>query len=314
MKSSESKVGLQIPVGEKSRVKGLDRRQRRLNGEASVSPLLRDDRIEVEKKPNVIPGRKIVVKTPDRRLDRIPKEDGIVSPLLRGSQESLSNATKPNVTQSAGDTQDLRFDQNSKPREAVKRQRVEPVDPTKPNVTESVGDTQDLKSDQNSKPREAVKRQRVDPVDPTKPNVTESAGDSQDLRSDQNSKPREAVKRQRAETTDPLTESKLKLTKTTPTVTGLDAPTNKNEVASVAGKKVEDLRIYLDYKKRMRANDPAAVPEVRTTSKFKQDEAVPSPSHSRQKTTSGSPSLQGWMRKDNRQSRSTRFNTSNQLL
>jgi hypothetical protein len=101
MKSSESKVGLQIPVGEKSRVKGLDRRQRRLNGEASVSPLLRDDRIEVEKKPNVIPGRKIVVKTPDRRLDRIPKEDGIVSPLLRGSQESLSNATKPNVTQSA---------------------------------------------------------------------------------------------------------------------------------------------------------------------------------------------------------------------
>jgi hypothetical protein len=98
MKSSESKVGLQIPVGEKSRVKGLDRRP---NGEASVSPLLRDDRIEVEKKPNVIPGRKIVVKTPDRRLDRIPKEDGIVSPLLRGSQESLSNATKPNVTQSA---------------------------------------------------------------------------------------------------------------------------------------------------------------------------------------------------------------------
>jgi hypothetical protein len=142
--------------------------------------------------------------------------------------------------------------------------------------------------------------------------VTESAGDSQDLRSDQNSKPREAVKRQRAETTDPLTESKLKLTKTTPTVTGLDAPTN--EVASVAREKDEDLRIYLDYKKRMRANDHAAVPEVRTTSKFKQDEAVPSPSHSRQKTTSGSPSIGCWMRKDNRQSRSIRFNTSNQLL
>jgi hypothetical protein len=275
MKSSESKVGLQIPVGEKSRVKGLDRRP---IGEASVSPLLRDDRIEVEKKPNVIPRRKIVVKTPDRRLDRIPKEDGIVSPLLRGSQESLSNATKPNVTQSAGDPQDLKSDQNSKPREAVKRQRVDPVDPTKPNVTQSAGDTQDLKSDQNSKPREAVKRQRVEPG-------------------------------------DPLTESKLKLTKTTrttPTVTGLDAPTNA--VASVAGEKDEDLRIYLDYKKRMRANDHAAVPEVRTTSKFKQDEAVPSPSHSRQKTTSGSPSIGCWMRKDNRQSRSTRFNTSNQLL
>ena len=235
MKSSESKVGLQIPVGEKSRVKGLDRRP---NGEASVSPLLRDDRIEVEKKPNVIPGRKIVVKTPDRRLDRIPKEDGIVSPLLRGSQESLSNATKPNVTQSGGDRQDLRSDQNSNPREAVKRQRAEPG--------------------------------------------------------------------------DPLTESKLKLTKTTPTVTGLDAPTN--EVASVAGQKDEDLRPYLDYKKRMRANDHAAVPEVRTTSKFKQDEAVPSPSHSRQKTTSATPTLDGWLRKDNRQSRSTRFNTSNQLL
>jgi hypothetical protein len=274
MKSSESKVGLQIPVGEKSRVKGLDRRQRRPIGEASVSPLLRDDRIEVEKKPNVIPGRKIVVKTPDRRLDRIPKEDGIVSPLLRGSQESLSNATKPNVTQSVGDTRDLRFDQNSKPREAVKRQRAEPADPTKPNVTQSAGDRQDLRSDQNSKPIEAVKRQRAEPV-------------------------------------DPLTESKLKLTKTTPTVTGLDAPTN--EVASVAGKK-GDLRPYIDFLKRMRANDHAAVPEVRTTSKFKQDEAVPSPSHSRQKTTSGSPSLQGWMRKDNRQSRSTRFNTSNQLL
>jgi len=192
--------------------------------------------LEVVKKPNVIPGRNNVVKT----LDRISKEDGIISLLLRGSQESLSNATKPNVTQ--------------------------------------------------------------------------SAENPEDLRSDQNSKPREAVKRQRAETTDPLTESKLKLTKTTPTVTGLDAPTNKNEVASVAGKKVEDLRIYLDYKKRMRANDHAAVPEVRTTSKFKQDEAVPSPSHSRQKTTSGSPSIGCWMRKDNRQSRSIRFNTSNQLL
>jgi hypothetical protein len=215
------------------------------------------------------------------------------------------------VTQSAGDTQDLKSDQNSKPREAVKRQRVDPVDPTKPNMTQSAGDSQDLKSDQNSKPREAVKRQRVEPVDPTKPNVTQSAGDRQDLRSDQNSKPIEAVKRQRAEPVDPLTESKLKLTKTTPTVTGLDAPTN--EVASVAGKK-GDLRPYIDFLKRMRANDHAAVPEVRTTSKFKQDEAVPSPSHSRQKTTSGSPSLQGWMRKDNRQSRSTRFNTSNQLL
>ena len=71
MKSSESKVGLQIPVGEKSRVKGLDRRP---NGEASVSPLLRDDRIEVEKKPNVIPGRKIVVVKRADRLDRIPND------------------------------------------------------------------------------------------------------------------------------------------------------------------------------------------------------------------------------------------------
>ena len=267
MKSSETKVGLQIPVGEKSRVKGLDRRQRRLNGEASVSPLLRDDRIEVEKKPNVIPGRKIVVKTPDRRLDRIPKEDGIVSPLLRGSQESLSNATKPNVTQSVGDTRDLRFDQNSKPREAVKRQPAESADPTKPNVTQSAGDRQDLRSDQNSKPIEAVKRQRAEPA-------------------------------------DPLTESKLKLTKTTPTVTGLDAPTN--EVASVAGQKDEDLRPYLDYKKRMRANDHAAVPEVRTTSKFKQDKAVTFPSHSRQKTTSGTSSMV-WVRKDFQQNRSSRF-------
>ena len=227
MKSSESKVGLQIPVGEKSRVKGLDRRP---NGEASVSPLLRDDQIELEKKPNVIPGRTIVVKTPDRRLDRIPKEDGIVSPLLRGSQGSLNNRTKPNVTP--------------------------------------------------------------------------SAGDPQDLRSVLNSKRREAVKRQRAETGDPLTESKLKLTKTTPTVTGLDAPTN--EVASVAGQKDKDLRPYLDYKKRMRANDHAAVPEVRTTSKFKQDKAVTFPSHSRQKTTSGTSSMV-WVRKDFQQNRSSRF-------
>jgi hypothetical protein len=92
--------------------------------------------LEVVKKPNVIPGRNNVVKT----LDRISKEDGIISLLLRGSQESLSNATKPNVTQSAENPEDLRSDQNSKPREAVKRQRAEPVDPTKPNVTQSAGD------------------------------------------------------------------------------------------------------------------------------------------------------------------------------
>ena len=59
--------------------------------------------LEVVKKPNVIPGRKNVVKT----LDRISKEDGIISLLLRGSQESLSNATKPNVTQSAENPEDL---------------------------------------------------------------------------------------------------------------------------------------------------------------------------------------------------------------
>ena len=231
MKSSESKVGLQIPVGEKSRVKGLDRRQRRLNGEASVSPLLRDDRIEVEKKPNVIPGRKIVVGKRADRLDGIPKEDKHVSPLLRGSQFSLNNPT-------------------------------------------------------------------------FQPNVTQSAGDSHDLRSVLNSNRRETVKRQLAETADPLTESKRKFRKTTPTVTGLDAPTN--EVASVAGQKDEDLRPYLDYKKRMRANDHAAVPEVRTTSKFKQDKAVTFPSHSRQKTTSGTP-IVGWLRKDLRQNRTDRF-------
>ncbi len=194
-------------------------------------------------------------------------------------------------------------------------------------MTESAGD---------SKPREAVKRQRVDPVDPTKPNVTQSAGDSQDLKSDQNSKPREAVKRQRVEPGDPLTESKLKLTKTTPTVTGLDAPTNEvasvarekdedlriyldskkrmrandhaavSKVASVAGKKDEDLRPYIDYKKRMRANDHAAVPEVCTTSKFKQDKAVTFQSHFRQKTTSGTSSMV-WVRKDFQQNRSSRF-------
>ena len=148
MKSSESKVGLQIPVGEKSRVKGLDRRQQRPNGEASVSPLLRDDRIEVEKKPNVIPGRKIVVgKKRADRLDGIPKEDKHVSPLLRESQSSLNNPTfQPNVTQSAGDTRDLRSDLNSNRRETVKRQLAEPADPlteskrkfrkTTPTVTE----------------------------------------------------------------------------------------------------------------------------------------------------------------------------------
>ena len=92
--------------------------------------------------------RKIVVKRLDR-LDRIPKEDKHISPILRGHQGSLSNATKPNVTQSAGNPQDLR------------------------------------------------------PI--------------------LNFKRREAVKRQQAETADPLTESKLTLTKTTPTVTGLDA-------------------------------------------------------------------------------------------
>ena len=230
MKSSESKVGLQIPAGEKSRVKGLDRRRRRPNDEASVSPLLRDDRIEVEKKPNVIPGRKIVVGKRADRLDGIPKEDKHVSPLLRGNQGSLSNATKPNVTQSAEDTHDLRSVLNSNRRETVKRQL--------------------------------------------------------------------------AETADPLTESKRKFRKTTPTVTGLDAPTN--EVASVAGQKDEDLRPYLDYKKRMRANDHAAVPEVRTTSKFKQDKAVTFPSHSRQKTTSGTSSMV-WVRKDFQQNRSSRF-------
>ena len=227
MKSSESKVGLQIPAGEKSRVKGLDRRP---NGEASVSPLLRDDRIEVEKKPNVIPGRKIVVGKRADRLDGIPKEDKHVSPLLRGSQGSLSNATKPNVTQSAEDTHDLRSVLNSNRRETVKRQL--------------------------------------------------------------------------AETADPLTESKRKFRKTTPTVTGLDA--TPNVVAAVAGQKDEDLRPYLDYKKRMRANDHAAVPEVRTTSKFKQDKAVTFPSHSRQKTTSGTSSMV-WVRKDFQQNRSSRF-------
>ena len=227
MKSSESKVGLHIPVGEKSRVKGLDRRP---NGEASVSPLLRDDRIEVEKKPNVIPGRKIVVGKRADRLDGIPKEDKHVSPLLRGSQGSLSNATKPNVTQSAGDTHDLRSVLNSNRRETVKRQL--------------------------------------------------------------------------AETADPLTESKRKFRKTTPTVTGLT--TTPNVVAAVAGQKDEDLRPYLDYKKRMRANDHAAVPEVRTTSKFKQDKAVTFPSHSRQKTTSGTSSMV-WVRKDFQQNRSSRF-------
>ena len=230
MKSSESKVGLQIPAGEKSRVKGLDRRRRRPNGEASVSPLLRDDRIEVEKKPNVSPGRKIVVGKRADRLDGIPKEDKHVSPLLRENQGSLSNATKPNVIQSAEDTHDLRSVLNSNRRETVKRQL--------------------------------------------------------------------------AETADPLTESKRKFRKTTPTVTGLDAPTN--EVASVAGQKDEDLRPYLDYKKRMRANDHAAVPEVRTTSKFKQDKAVTFPSHSRQKTTSGTSSMV-WVRKDFQQNRSSRF-------
>ena len=141
--------------------------------------------------------------------------------------------------------------------------------------------------------------------------MTPSAGDPQDLRSVLNSKRREAVKRQRAETGDPLTESKLKLTKTTPTVTGLTK--TPNVMAAVAGQK-EDLRSYLDSKKRMREAH-AAVPKVRTTSKFKQDKAVPSPSHSRQKTTSGTSSIFGWLRKDNRQSRSTRFkNTSNQLF
>ena len=227
MKSSESKVGLQTPAGEKSRVEELDRRP---NGEASVSPLLRDDRIEVEKKPNVIPGRKIVVGKRADRLDGIPKEDKHVSPLLRGSQGSLSNATKPNVTQSAEDTHDLRSVLNSNRRETVKRQL--------------------------------------------------------------------------AETADPLTESKRKFRKTTPTVTGLT--TTPNVVAAVAGQKDEDLRPYLDYKKRMRANDHAAVPEVRTTSKFKQDKAVTFPSHSRQKTTSGTSSMV-WVRKDFQQNRSSRF-------
>ena len=228
MKSSESKVGLQIPAGEKSRVKGLDRRP---NGEASVSPLLRDDRIEVEKKPNVIPGRKIVVGKRADRLDGIPKEDKHVSPLLRGSQFSLNNPT-------------------------------------------------------------------------FQPNVTQSAGDTNDLRSVLNSNRRETVKRQLAETADPLTESKRKFRKTTPTVTGLT--TTPNVVAAVAGQKDEDLRPYLDYKKRMRANDHAAVPEVRTTSKFKQDKAVTFPSHSRQKTTSGTSSMV-WVRKDFQQNRSSRF-------
>jgi hypothetical protein len=232
MKSSKSKVGLQIPVGEKSRVKGLDRRQQRPNGEASVSPLLRDDRIEVEKKPNVIPGRKIVVGKRADRLDGIPKEDKHVSPLLRESQFSLNNPTfQPNVTQSAGDTRDL-------------------------------------------------------------------------SRSDLNSNRRETVKRQLAETADPLTESKRKFRKTTPTVTGFDAPTN--EVAPVAGQKDEDLRIYLDSRKRMRETD-AVVPKVRTTSKFKQDKAVTFPSHSRQKTTSRTSSSMVWVRKDFQQNRSSRF-------
>jgi hypothetical protein len=56
----------------------------------------------------------------------------------------------------------------------------------------------------------------------------------------------------------------------------------------------------------MRANDHAAVPEVCTTSKFKQDKAVTFPSHFRQKTTSGTSSMV-WVRKDFQQNRSSRF-------
>ena len=167
-------------------------------------------------------------------LVRIPKEDGNISPLLRGSQGSLSNATKPNVTQSAVDLQDLRTFLNSKRREAVKRQR--------------------------------------------------------------------------AETADPLTESKLKLTKTTPTVAGLDA--TPKVVAAVAGQK-EDLRSLLDSKKRMRETH-AVVPKVRTTSKFKQGKAVTFPSHSRQKTTSP-PSSAGCERTSGKIELIV-SNTSNQLL
>lgn len=47
----------------------------------------------------------------------IPKEDKNISPLLRESQGSLNNRTKPNVTPSAGDPQDLRSVLNSKRRE-----------------------------------------------------------------------------------------------------------------------------------------------------------------------------------------------------
>ena len=75
------------------RVFGMDKwtlphwaRGPRKSGEASVS---QDDGIEVEKKPNVISGRKIGMTRPDR-LDRIPKEDKNFSPLLKEKPSNVN--------------------------------------------------------------------------------------------------------------------------------------------------------------------------------------------------------------------------------
>ena len=54
-----------------------------------VRRVSQDDGIEVEKKPNVISGRKIGMTRPDR-LDRIPKEDKNFSPLLKEKPSNVN--------------------------------------------------------------------------------------------------------------------------------------------------------------------------------------------------------------------------------